>query len=176
MPFNPNEPCPHRETRLAKRTYANGATHFGRQCLACGDWIPTKKPSVLESLKAVDFDPAIKEKHQASVTAYYEQQRAEHERQLEKESAEWWAAYNDYMRSARWADKRRRVLDRDKEMCQACLKRKASQVHHKTYEHCQNEQGEFGYEPLFELESICTICHDALTIIDRSKRNGNHRS
>lgn len=164
------EPCLHEETVLAKRAYSNGAEHFGKQCLKCGDWTSAKKPSFTESLKAVAYDPAIRDQYAAEVQRRFDLERAEVERKRQQQNAAWWAAYSAYLLSDRWRSKRDRVLKRDNGLCQACLTRQASQVHHLTYDHCQNAQGEFGYEPLFDLESICEICHRALTKLDRERR------
>tara|TARA_R110002020_G_scaffold50858_7_gene144124 strand:+ start:982 stop:1383 length:402 start_codon:yes stop_codon:yes gene_type:complete len=77
------------------------------------------------------------------------------EARVEKEREEWWARYNKYLKSPVWAEKRRRVMERDNHLCQACCKRPAEQVHHLTYERVCNE-------PLFDLISICVICHNEL--------------
>lgn len=66
--------------------------------------------------------------------------------------------YLDYINnSPKWQEKRRRVLERDGEICQACLNpnKKAVEAHHLTYEHLFNE-------PLFELVSVCRACHAKL--------------
>lgn len=67
--------------------------------------------------------------------------------------------YVEYLRSAQWREKRLKVLDRDNNTCQSCLKAKAQEVHHITYKHLKNE-------PLFELVSVCKPCHDEITRMD----------
>jgi len=64
--------------------------------------------------------------------------------------------YNEvYLNSAEWKDKRIRVLNRDKYICQGCLSNKATQVHHLTYERIYKE-------PLFDLISVCENCHKSI--------------
>ena len=51
--------------------------------------------------------------------------------------------------------KKAKVMLRDKNICQACLTRQATDVHHLTYKHIYNE-------PLFDLVAICRPCHEKL--------------
>lgn len=64
--------------------------------------------------------------------------------------------YKSYMRSDKWKLKRLQVFKRDNCLCQSCLSSPATQVHHLTYVH-------FADEPLFDLVSVCTPCHNRLT-------------
>ena len=56
-----------------------------------------------------------------------------------------------YLESPNWKEKRKRVLDRDGNLC-VCGER-AIDVHHKTYEN-------LGQEPLSDLIALCKNCHD----------------
>ena len=56
-----------------------------------------------------------------------------------------------YLESSNWKEKRKRVLDRDDNLC-ICGER-ATVVHHKTYEN-------LGWEPLSDLVALCRNCHD----------------
>ena len=71
----------------------------------------------------------------------------------EQRNTVWRDNYNDYMQSPEWREKRKKVLQRDQYLCQGCLRERATQVHHLTYDH-------LGNEPLFELTSICDSCHE----------------
>ena len=75
----------------------------------------------------------------------------------------WRARYDAYIASPAWAQKRLLVLQRDGYVCQSCHRATATQVHHLTYRH-------LGNEPLFELASICTPCHEQITEADRARR------
>lgn len=67
---------------------------------------------------------------------------------------------NQYYNTDKWKLKREKVLKRDNFLCQACLNKKAIQVHHLTYKHVFDE-------PLFELVSICIACHTKITLMDQ---------
>lgn len=82
-------------------------------------------------------------------------QRGEEARQQRSDA---WDArrqeYHEYLRSPEWAVLRQRVKRRDK-MCQGCLAAPVEEVHHRTYEHVQNEFA-------FELIGLCRKCHARL--------------
>ena len=59
--------------------------------------------------------------------------------------------YKKYLESTNWKEKRRRVLERDGNLC-ICGER-AIHVHHKTYEN-------LGQERLSDLVALCKNCHD----------------
>lgn len=162
------EQCDHNFI-LCRRVLSNLSVQYGNQCQTCGTWNAVKKKSLMpqEMLNAPDFDDSIS-------IAYFEKRQEEYRKdfsasvidrmvELREKNAKWWADYNEYLRSDKWRDKRARVLERDARICQACLKRSATQVHHKTYDHVFDE-------PLFDLISICDVCHDALTQMDRARR------
>jgi hypothetical protein len=65
------------------------------------------------------------------------------------------ARYAAYLRSPGWQRKRMAVLKRDNGICQACLVRTATEIHHLSYEH-------LGAEFAFELVSVCAVCHERL--------------
>lgn len=58
----------------------------------------------------------------------------------------------DHLVSAEWAAMRQLVLARDNYLCQGCLKRQATVIHHKTY---KSKLAELA----FELVSLCEPCH-----------------
>lgn len=78
-------------------------------------------------------------------------------------SAAWLAEHDRYLASTAWGLRRAAALQRDKYQCQAKLDRctrKATQVHHLTYRHWRNE-------PLFDLASVCSLCHEEITRMER---------
>jgi 5-methylcytosine-specific restriction endonuclease McrA len=82
---------------------------------------------------------------------------------MTRPTPEWLAEHEKYLASDAWAERRAAALLRDKGQCQAQLDGctgRASQVHHLTYRHWRNE-------PLFDLASVCTRCHDQITRMDR---------
>lgn len=66
---------------------------------------------------------------------------------------DWQSLYNFYMKSPRWESKRLNILKRDNFICkyENCT-RKATQVHHLTYDRLGDELPE-------DLLSICAKCH-----------------
>lgn len=153
--------CPEKEVRY--RIYANGQKAFYRQCMTCGDWEgPIKKSEVgaLDQQMALPANEQLREDRRSKRWEYHQELR-EQARQLEYE--DWLRDHNDYLKSEKWLKKRAKVLQRDKEVCQGCLFRKATQVHHLSYAHWKNE-------PLFELVSVCQVCHEFITLLDRKRR------
>jgi len=88
----------------------------------------------------------------------------EREAQRREESRQWWLAYDQYLQSPTWREKRRMVLRRARGLCEGCGVRPPVQVHHRCY-----PQGVWPgsaewirAEKLFELVALCTECHDDL--------------
>lgn len=135
--------CKHPRSELRRRTLANGAVLFKRQCLDCGGEASgaVAHNEVKDKENVPPYDFGLKERAQLA---------KEVERRLEEEA--WWAWYNEYLLSARWREKRAMVLERDQYICQGCRSQKATVVHHLTYKHA-------GDELLFELTSVCGDCH-----------------
>lgn len=57
-----------------------------------------------------------------------------------------------YMRTAKWRAIRDKVVKREGGLCQGCLEKPATQVHHLTYDH-------LGAEFCWELRACCDDCH-----------------
>lgn len=154
--------CGHQRETLCVRTLANQTKQLGYQCFACGKWRAVKRDSV-------DFrEQALAGEFRESLRDEWNKRRSERHaeivaQQRESQSLEWWASYQEYLKSDTWKSKRERVLERDAHTCQACCSRKATQVHHLTYQHVFKE-------PLFELVSVCEVCHKAITAMDRERR------
>lgn len=70
--------------------------------------------------------------------------------------------HQEYLNTQVWKEKRNEILERDGYLCQACLKNRASEVHHLTYDH-------FGDEPFFDLISVCRQCHEKISTMDKRK-------
>lgn len=152
--------CNHSMVELRVKTTSSGSPLYGYQCLKCGStvgsWI-TKFTAEQESKQTGKPVAAWNENLR---TEFYEQIANARKEEREQHNEEWWEQYAEYLRSPQWASKRERVLERDGRTCQACLVRDAREVHHLTYKHVFNE-------PLFELISVCKVCHAAITALDR---------
>lgn len=139
--------CDHPTTEIRKRTHSNGSVHLVIQCLRCGTGLSAvKKASVENPATLLAFDETLQDDFTAQARAEYQDSRTD-------ERDEWFAHYNEYLKSPAWAQKRTEVLRRDQHICQGCRKRKATQVHHLSYAHVGDD------EFLFELTSLCPTCH-----------------
>jgi 5-methylcytosine-specific restriction endonuclease McrA len=84
-------------------------------------------------------------------------------------SAEWFAAYDAYLRTPEWQRRRNMVLDRDRHHCQAMFagcQTAAREVHHASARAYAMHDA-MGHAPLWELQAICTSCHQRLTEWER---------
>lgn len=137
--------CDHAGAELRRLIQADGRTVAVRQCLKCGANCGAVKKGGIAVHELKEFDRSIRDDYSAKRTAAWEQQRLDRQREFDA----WYAAY---LRSPKWYHIRERVLQRDKYMCQGCHIKRATQVHHLTYERV-------GRELMFDLASICDDCH-----------------
>jgi 5-methylcytosine-specific restriction endonuclease McrA len=104
------------------------------QCQICkgrvGNAIKHSKVSHWQRKNAQPFDSDGRSKHREEVSFQYQLLREKYG------SGAWWAAYNGYLESEEWRQKREQVFRRDKRLCTAqrewCTKH-ATEVHHLTY-------------------------------------------
>lgn len=145
-------------TEIRARLTSNGVRQYVRQCGRCGR-CSNALPKASIPIARLSLIPDVDRELQR---AWDERRRERHQELMSERRAhrdqEWWARYEAYLSSTVWLRKRSAVLRRDGGQCQArmvgCLG-EASQVHHTTYEHLFDE-------PLFELQSICSSCHNRL--------------
>lgn len=160
-----NSCCINPKVEPVKFPMRGGGMQIRKQCRNCGDVFGL-------ALKKKDFDIN-------KLNLYDNNRMEEYRKNNFKETEEFnrifeeykaknytfehkFPGYNEYLASDLWQTKRRLVLERDKYVCQSCIKAKAIQVHHLSYEHVFNE-------PLFELTSVCIRCHEIITNMDRKK-------
>lgn len=150
--------CSHEQTEICYKTYKNGSIHYFNQCLVCGEAIGTAIPHDQVNDKEIvkPWDDRLLTAYRFAVDEMANQLRAERFESWRLRDTGWDRQYNAYLQTDQWRDKRQRVLERDNYLCQACLKRKAQQVHHLTYSF------PLGKEPLFVLVSVCNLCHEAI--------------
>jgi len=154
--------CKHEKFSLVKYRVNNGFA-VRTMCSACfkmfGGFIAQKDCEDVEKIRVI-----LKEKHDK----HHEEEYVKLAKRLdslvhwseEYHKTKWFSEHNEYLKSMTWQEKREEVLRRDGYICQACLKKKATEVHHLSYDHWKNE-------PLFELISVCDECHTAITEMDR---------
>lgn len=156
-----NHTCQHPSARYVYRIYSNNVKHYGKQCLKCGEWknmakrkIPRSKLSNLPEYNSELRDKWQKDAQAARELEWQEKQALWAKERQAKDDA-WWKEYTAYLKTIDWHDRRHKALERDNNLCQACLEMRATQVHHTTYKH--------GFDaPIFALVSICDDCHDKI--------------
>lgn len=154
--------CEHETLRLTRRTFTNGTKHYAMQCAVCGKHVRTigRSDSVVQThVGAVpDFDEDL-------MGRYWDQRRDAASTRRDAERLERREAYQEYLSSPAWRQKRELRLRMDNGACQArlwCCTEMATEVHHLTYRH-------IGNEPLFDLRSVCSACHREITRMDRGQ-------
>lgn len=165
--------CSHSLSAIRQRRRSNGVKHFVYQCLQCGEELRAvgkKDPAILSLADIEAFDEALRESWYQRRQEYWreqseqrrntfeqerERQFAEQKTEADRANREWWERYTAYLKTPQWRSKRTAVLARANGMCEGCLTRRATQVHHLTYAHV-------GDEFLFELVAICDECHSRI--------------
>lgn len=148
--------------RLIAGVLADGRTNYYVQCITSGrrgSAVAKQKLTEQERQEAARYKINLEQSREAADRMYADRDRQWRETKHEQ-AVEWWRAYDQYLLSAAWANKRTAVLARDAFVCQSCRERRAVQVHHLTYRH-------LFHEPLFDLVAVCVTCHDDITAIDR---------
>lgn len=138
--------CLSHNMQFVKFTRQDGIQNLRRQCLCCGELSMDLKKSLVENFDDLqEFNNDLrylKDKFYKQVIIGLDK--------IKNDEA--WDKYNEYLNSEKWKVKRKKVLERDNYLCQACLTNKAEQIHHLTYNNIYDE-------PLYELISVCKRCH-----------------
>ena len=144
--------CEHPDAEIRKFVIRNGV-QYCRQCLTCGAKTSgaISKSKVPEDVEIENIDLA-KNWEQLRETERSNIIQKQLELQLARQT-EFWAKYEAYRQSEKWKNIRKKVLLRSSGICEGCLDKKATQVHHLSYKHIENEF-------MFELVAICDDCHD----------------
>jgi hypothetical protein len=133
--------------------------HCRYQCSRCGGWLAAKKCDVspAEYQNASPFNPQIEAEWTKQKQAYTRELfDAEREASRAKSLDTFRNEEEEFLASPRWSEMRRLVLKRANGICEGCLTRRATQVHHVNYDR------RFGREMLFDLRAVCGGCHDAI--------------
>lgn len=138
--------CLSHNMQFVKFTRQDGIQILRKQCFCCGELSMDLKKSLVENFDDVqEFNNDIR----FLKDEFYKQVIIG----LDKiKNDEAWHKYTEYLNSDKWKLKRKKVLERDNHLCQACLTNRAEQIHHLTYNNIYDE-------PLYELISVCKICH-----------------
>lgn len=149
--------CDHVRQQPMKWELSNGVIRVALVCQICGNkhTVGIKKTDY-DIEKLVCFNDKIGLHYKQVVEKWGNVVQVEYQKKWQidrlQQSQEWWSDYNKYLKSEQWQLKRKAVLKRDGNLCQACLHRNATQVHHLTYDRVFDE-------PLFDLVAICEPCH-----------------
>ncbi len=142
--------CPEHKLVYRYKYTSDNRMFIVKQCSNC-DYQPSHKykKSDIENLDFKINTGQIKESLPDTNWEEYEVYRRFELNEIQVKRKE---KYNEYLKSDEWYRIRQIVLERDKFICQGCLKNRATDVHHKNYDNLFNEV-------LFDLVSVCRTCH-----------------
>jgi hypothetical protein len=147
--------CKHPDKKIRQRKNKAGTFHFYQQCLTCG----APYGSAIKRTPEIEGSPAWDECLEKQYSDARETGRQSiyqtHVRKQKSGAEGFKREYDLYLASPEWRVKRSKVLKRANGICEGCLERKATQVHHVTYKHVPNEF-------MFELIAVCADCHERL--------------
>ncbi len=162
-----HKPCSNHNLVYVRYQNYGGSWHLKKQCFTCGQlegrYYPKHNVHEFDLLPVADLELAEKfdyvdAEQWNQLFIRYEKKRKQITR--EKSLDKFLQEHNEYLRTPEWQKRRKLVLERDKHVCQSCLEKPATEVHHKSYRYWKNE-------PLFELISVCRECHGAITEMNR---------
>ena len=146
--------CAHPRQDVRCMTVRGGSKQIKVVCLDCGE--PLSQP-----LKRKDYESEPPAFDREGVAGEFIRRKDEELQKIyqrhiilqERRDASFQKEYDAYMRSDAWKHARKKVMKRANNICEACLERPATQVHHLSYQH-------FMREFMFELVAICHDCHE----------------
>lgn len=168
--------CEHQNIELGKYKQSHGQYRVRNFCSDCGQSMSSDLKMAGVDLSTLrEFDNCYETSNRRLVhitSAKYRTEIRELEEELTREKftakevvesdadalsdkPDFWERYTPYLRSQRWHIMRNLVLKRDAGLCQSCLSRKATQVHHLSYRLFK----QLGYSSAFELVAVCYECH-----------------
>ena len=139
---------------------ANGyRSAYKRQCKHCGSCGVMEREKPAEGSKILSEQES--EAYAGDRKLYIQQKRLqqlndEYERK-EQQRLEYKEEYHRYLQTDTWRAKRELILKRDNYVCQSCLTKQATEVHHLTYQSYEEQPGS---EKGWELISVCRDCHE----------------
>lgn len=154
--FTPIE-CDHTYTTILIEN-TNGATHVRRFCTKCHYLQHGIKKSEFTATELSKLPRRTLEQYYAfkGSIPHDSIEQGDFIRELHTKQSEYsfnarHSQYEEYLNTSDWKYKRDIIMSRFNHVCQICGS-KATQVHHITYEHIQNEYP-------FELVPLCRQCH-----------------
>lgn len=142
-PYVPRDPCKCASSTVVWKMYGKDR-RTSRECDDCGKhmgWIKKTDPVCASAVP-----------HRGIQDAKWRLEQAERDAERQRKSEAWWSLYNEYLLSPEWAERRRKVIEREGGICQGCMDVDGTQVHHLTYDRV-------GRELLTDLVLLCDACH-----------------
>jgi ribosomal protein L37AE/L43A len=158
--------CPGGTASLVKRQNAGGVWLVQMQCDGCGKALgggAMKRDLHPNWASYPEWDDSFRAFQDAeAVRRQAEWQTEIAERDALREG--WWDAYDEYLFTDVWQDKRQAVLRRANWTCEGCGVHRATQAHHLRYPRdcLPGSDAWIRQEKLFDLVAVCRQCHDDL--------------
>lgn len=150
--------CEHDNTHVTRYTQSNGVQIARVQCKNCGTALGNKKKADYDFDNLPVFDKQLGDAWHEQCKKVREAYWRSVKMRKEEDRAEWWRDYDRYLHSPEWRRVQQAVLQRDNHICQACLRNKATHVHHLSYE----LYNQVGRSAAFELVAVCRPCHEQI--------------
>lgn len=144
--------CEHATTELRARRTTVGI-QYRMQCLTCGRSASNAIGHGNVKVFPPEWDDMLEVRFETAVRERLAEERAAESDQMSVQTLARREAYQRYLQSSEWGERRKLVLQRDRNTCQGCHKARADEVHHLSYAHV-------GRELLYELVSLCRQCHE----------------
>ena len=144
--------CEHPSLEIRQRRDGGGATHYYRQCVVCGNSVGSALKKSPELAVSPPWKENEYENYEIGRKAEYDRILQEHLKKQQRGEDGFRREYDLYLATPSWRAKRAKVVKRANGVCEGCLERSATQVHHRTYDHIFEEL-------MFELVAICDECH-----------------
>lgn len=143
--------CVHAKKQIVWTTVNNSGyemetRQLRHQCLECGKLLAGALPYSKATQATPSVDLVALERWWDNEQAGWRQRREQQDEMVRQRTER----YHMYLQ---WAERCALVLDRANGICEGCRQRKATQVHHLTYQHA-------GEEFLWELVAVCRECHE----------------
>tara|TARA_B100001093_G_scaffold224286_1_gene214896 strand:- start:43 stop:549 length:507 start_codon:yes stop_codon:yes gene_type:complete len=149
---------PYHWVKILNNTYAENGVSFKKQCKHCGACgvMQNQNPPVLSEIINEDDSRQYAKDVMQQIQEYRDERIRMEVEFKEMQRAMFKERYHEYLQTDLWKNKRELILKRDDYICQSCLVRQATEVHHFSYESYKQQPGS---EKGWELISVCRDCH-----------------
>jgi hypothetical protein len=151
-------------TATLRRRMIQGGVNIWLQCDGCGRALSNAMPRAdhFDADRYPEWDEELPRAYAAAQQAFWSEQRQaipspelRREQRIQDHLAKS-LEYETFLRtSPEWAAVRKKVLERSRGWCEACLGQSAGYVHHLTYQHGK-------IPPAWALRAVCRTCHERL--------------